>query len=324
MRAADARRAASTITSSSIRLSLAGGQVDCTMKTSRPRTFSISSILISPSLKRPTYARPSGICRLRAMSCDNAGVALPANSASVSLVLIRLCAARPLPPASTCELAGVEGFEPPNGGIKTRCLTTWRHPSTCAPACEQAGAHLTAASVPPPKLETLVQRRAVQAPRDVTSPAIRHPGRQPLRRHGTRARSEHAGAGPGEPRGRLAREPVQGVGDFRGLRPHHRLAVVPASRLKKGAYCDEGGISCQFRALEYPRRAHRDPRVHDDVPGLGQRDGGQPLAHPFSPGGETLNKNRYIGAQGQPQGRKLLYREAAVPEFIQHQKGGRD
>src|SRR6187401_725087 len=27
------------------------------------------------------------------------------------------------------KLAGVEGFEPPNGGIKTRCLTAWRHPS---------------------------------------------------------------------------------------------------------------------------------------------------------------------------------------------------
>src|ERR1700679_4116050 len=27
------------------------------------------------------------------------------------------------------NLAGVEGFEPPNGGIKTRCLTTWRHPN---------------------------------------------------------------------------------------------------------------------------------------------------------------------------------------------------
>jgi integrase len=27
------------------------------------------------------------------------------------------------------ELAGAEGFEPPNGGIKTRCLTTWRRPN---------------------------------------------------------------------------------------------------------------------------------------------------------------------------------------------------
>jgi hypothetical protein len=29
----------------------------------------------------------------------------------------------------SCDMAGVEGFEPPNGGIKTRCLTTWRHPT---------------------------------------------------------------------------------------------------------------------------------------------------------------------------------------------------
>ena len=27
-------------------------------------------------------------------------------------------------------LAGMEGFEPPNGGTRTRCLTTWRHPNT--------------------------------------------------------------------------------------------------------------------------------------------------------------------------------------------------
>ena len=33
-------------------------------------------------------------------------------------------------------VAGVEGFEPPNGGIKTRCLTTWRHPSNFkSPPC---------------------------------------------------------------------------------------------------------------------------------------------------------------------------------------------
>ena len=28
------------------------------------------------------------------------------------------------------KLAGVEGFEPPYGGIKTRCLTAWRHPNS--------------------------------------------------------------------------------------------------------------------------------------------------------------------------------------------------
>ncbi len=26
------------------------------------------------------------------------------------------------------KLAGVEGFEPPNRGTRTRCLTTWLHP----------------------------------------------------------------------------------------------------------------------------------------------------------------------------------------------------
>lgn len=27
-----------------------------------------------------------------------------------------------------CSLAGAAGFEPANGGIKSRCLTTWRRP----------------------------------------------------------------------------------------------------------------------------------------------------------------------------------------------------
>jgi hypothetical protein len=32
------------------------------------------------------------------------------------------------------RLAGVAGFEPTNGGIKSRCLTTWRHPSVSSEA----------------------------------------------------------------------------------------------------------------------------------------------------------------------------------------------
>ena len=27
------------------------------------------------------------------------------------------------------KLPGVGGFEPANGGVKVRCLTTWRHPN---------------------------------------------------------------------------------------------------------------------------------------------------------------------------------------------------
>src|SRR6516225_1605542 len=233
MRAADARRAASTMTNSSISVSFAGGQVDCTMKTSRPRTFSISSTFISPSLKRPTYARPSGICRLRAMSCDNAGVALPANSASVSLVLISLCAVRSLPTASACELAGVEGFEPPNGGIKTRCLTTWRHPSTLACAEHSAGAHLTAASVSLPVLpEERVHRRSVEAPCDEAHPAIGHARREPFSVRRARPHREDARAGAGQPRITLVREPVERRRYLRRACPNHRLAIVAPTRLK--------------------------------------------------------------------------------------------
>src|ERR1700722_7886333 len=92
------------MTNNSINVSLAGGQVGCRMKTSRPRTFSINSTLISPSLNLPTKARPSGVCRLRAISCANAGFALPANKASVSPVV--------LTDHLRVRLAGVEGFEP--------------------------------------------------------------------------------------------------------------------------------------------------------------------------------------------------------------------
>src|SRR5690606_27709189 len=31
------------------------------------------------------------------------------------------------------RLAGVPGFEPGNGGIKTRCLTAWLYPNLCIP-----------------------------------------------------------------------------------------------------------------------------------------------------------------------------------------------
>ena len=31
--------------------------------------------------------------------------------------------------ADSKNLAGMAGFEPANDGIKTRCLTTWRHPN---------------------------------------------------------------------------------------------------------------------------------------------------------------------------------------------------
>ena len=34
-------------------------------------------------------------------------------------------------------MAGVAGFEPAHDGIKTRCLTAWRHPIILSIDCEQ-------------------------------------------------------------------------------------------------------------------------------------------------------------------------------------------
>ena len=60
LRRASARRSASMMINSSIRWSLAGNEVDCTMKISSPRTFSRISTKISMSAKRRTEHLASG------------------------------------------------------------------------------------------------------------------------------------------------------------------------------------------------------------------------------------------------------------------------
>src|SRR5690554_321457 len=80
MRWAEARRRASTISTSSIRLSLVGAQVDCRMKTSLPRTFSLISTAISPSLNCPTVALPRRVSRLSAILRASSGLAFPAKT----------------------------------------------------------------------------------------------------------------------------------------------------------------------------------------------------------------------------------------------------
>src|SRR6202042_1190423 len=50
------------------------------MNTSRPRTFSLSPTLTSPSLNRSTSARPNGTCKWRVISVASGALALPVNS----------------------------------------------------------------------------------------------------------------------------------------------------------------------------------------------------------------------------------------------------
>src|SRR4051812_16582784 len=76
---ADARRSASHMIKSSIKLSFTGEQVGWITYVSRPRTFSRISQNVSPSLKRDTRASPSGVSSTFAISVANAGLALPVN-----------------------------------------------------------------------------------------------------------------------------------------------------------------------------------------------------------------------------------------------------
>lgn len=116
---AEDRLSASAITASSMMLSLVfGGQVDCMMKMSWPRTLSFISIQISPSLKLSTFALPILVFSFCAIFFERLGFAFPVNSISLLTFFFRLLFA----------LAGLPGFEPGYDGIKSRCLTAWRQP----------------------------------------------------------------------------------------------------------------------------------------------------------------------------------------------------
>src|SRR6266446_701582 len=85
IRPAEARRNASIRSNSSIRFSLGGVQVDWITKQSPPRTFSRTSIITSPSGKRPTSTWQSLTLRYSHTSRASAGLELPVNISSSSL-----------------------------------------------------------------------------------------------------------------------------------------------------------------------------------------------------------------------------------------------
>jgi hypothetical protein len=98
VRSADDRRNASSIISSSIRFASVGGQVDCTIKTSPPRTFSSIWKLNSPSEKRSVNARPMSQLSWRQISSANLGFAFPEKILMPPVVLIRSL------PIADCQL----------------------------------------------------------------------------------------------------------------------------------------------------------------------------------------------------------------------------
>src|SRR5262249_61636481 len=78
MRFAEARLNASNMSKSSIKLLFPGDEVDCRTNTSVPRTFSLISTLLSPSLKVSTTAFPNGTFKYWLISSAKGGLEFPA------------------------------------------------------------------------------------------------------------------------------------------------------------------------------------------------------------------------------------------------------
>src|SRR5580698_4614986 len=151
-------------------------------------------------------------------------------------------------------MAGVEGFEPPYGGIKTRCLTAWRHPNginnqRTRPSRFSAGrqSFKQGRVVQSARQKSLQRRR--QLAHDVQSTLNRLDGQE-----NTRPGSRQA-------RGTILRQPVERARHFGISAPHHAQAVVSSTGPQEAVNCDGRGISCQFRILKYFRGAHTDVRL---------------------------------------------------------------
>src|ERR1700737_1802269 len=108
-------------------------------------------------------------------------------------------------------MAGVEGFEPPYGGIKTRCLTAWRHPNLKSTISELAKPILSR-----PLIFQARASRSVREPKKHPAPAApflkflgRDQSSQPPKKHRPQYPS---GARDQSPTANQARAPPQDIG----------------------------------------------------------------------------------------------------------------
>ena len=156
--------------------------------------------------------------------------------------------------ARVAKLAGVEGFEPPYGGIKTRCLTAWRHPNLKSklsePRSSQPAANLSSKgeSFNPRTQETIHRRAALRArisrPRSTDSTAKKTQAPVPVRRATPKPDSQSS---------------ARATSGYRRLTTPQ--AVVPPTRRQETVNCDGRRIPCQFRILKYFRRPHHHIRL---------------------------------------------------------------
>ncbi len=103
-------------------------------------------------------------------------------------------------------------------------------------------------------------------------------------------------------------------------RAYYRLEHIDGAAFGKGAYCDDGRISCQFRGLEHLSGIHADSGVNHQKPASRQLHGSQPLAATLPPGGAAVNEHRHVRPQRDAELRKLGQAEIAPPERIERQQ----
>ena len=157
-----------------------------------------------------------------------------------------------------CGLAGVEGFEPPNGGIKTRCLTTWRHPK------------FNRVPLSSPQARTMKPRhcrgscrskRCACACGSRTPQTRRHPCRSAAPTPCAPSQSQRLG----HCRIALAAPPARSRCDPRPAAAAGDSEWPAVSRVNSGS-------------PNTSRGRHRDARMHDQEPARRQIDRRQPLA----------------------------------------------
>src|SRR5580658_2571688 len=104
-------------------------------------------------------------------------------------------------------------------GSKPAALPLGDTPAPSA-ARTNAGAHLTAASGPPPAPKLPLQRRDIQAAGDIAAPAVGDLRGEPLGLGRTRAGRKHARARSGQVCRPEAPEPIERLGHLRRARAH--------------------------------------------------------------------------------------------------------
>ena len=195
-------------------------------------------------------------------------------------------------------LAGVEGFEPPNGGIKTRCLTTWRHPSSLhsiltrsatshAAANGSVRARRNCSNDPEPAPRRAPHPRRARSPRRCTR---RCPSYAPRS-----ARRAHRSA-------RTASPAPAATSAWRARTTGSNTLPVPPS--EKARIVMRGEFRVNSGAWNISRGAHRHPGMNHQKPALRQLHGTQPLAAALPPGGtaheQTPARPRPVPAPAAP------------------------